>query len=171
MSDDDVSDIDEDIVEDSDVEVDDDEEGSQEGSQADEGSDRGEEDETGEENADKKEQIAPEDDEVMVEDQVAEKDDVPDNNFETYIYMADDKRVTSDRITEAEKAAVVGARIAQIESGSRIYTDITGLSSVEAIALKEFNDGRSPLIIIREIYRKKNTIYAEKWKVNELKHG
>jgi len=53
-------------------------------------------------------------------------------------------------LTKFEKVRVLGARATQISRGSPPTVDITGLTTAIAIARKEFNENKLPLVIIRK---------------------
>jgi DNA-directed RNA polymerase subunit K/omega len=54
-------------------------------------------------------------------------------------------------ITKYEKARIIGVRATQISNGSKIKTDITGMTDPLKMAEKEFNEGTIPICIIRTL--------------------
>lgn len=96
-----------------------------------------------------------------------------DKNHKIINIVPDHKRKTSNIIQFLEMANAIGIRISQIEEGSPIFTDTTGLTSPIEMAKKEFIDRQNPLILRREIKGIDNTklplqCYVEHWKVREM---
>ena len=58
---------------------------------------------------------------------------------------------TPNRLTKYEFAALVGFRSQQLAEGAPPYVDVEGLTDTSAIALKELNLGKTPLIIERPL--------------------
>jgi exosome complex RNA-binding protein Csl4 len=106
------------------------------------------------------------------EEETVEADEVEkviiDDNHRIIIVVPKHERITSDNIGEAERSEAIGIRASQIENGSVVYTDVTGLTSSIKMAEKEFNDRQSPLILERTIKEKKNKIILEHWKVRKM---
>ena len=78
-----------------------------------------------------------------------------------------DDRITSHIITNPERARAIAIRAKQIDTDGFAYTDIAGCGDAIEIAEKEFNDGKSPLILNR-IVGIGNYKVVEKWKVREM---
>lgn len=57
-------------------------------------------------------------------------------------------------ISRYEKALLIGTRASQIANGSTPLTDIGKLTDPLEIALKEFNEGKIPLLINRNYKNK-----------------
>lgn len=77
----------------------------------------------------------------------------------------------SDIIQSGEAARIIGTRASQIEKGSDILVDISGLniSSPIDIAILEIKQKRCPLTLRRPNYTLSNSdIVVEYWPVNEL---
>ena len=96
-----------------------------------------------------------------------------DKNHKIINIIPDHKRKTSNIIQFPEMVNAIGIRITQIENGSPIYTDTTGLTSPIEMAKKEFIDRQNPLKLQREIKGVDNTklplqCYVEIWKVREM---
>lgn len=79
-----------------------------------------------------------------------------------------DERCSSHIIQFSEMVEAIGIRITQIESGSPVFTDVSGYSNPIDMAKKEFIDRRNPLLLIREMQRNGNISYVEEWKVREM---
>jgi|TARA_A100001015_G_C15043512_1_gene741619 DNA-directed RNA polymerases I, II, and III subunit RPABC2 len=60
-----------------------------------------------------------------------------------------DERISSNRLTEYEKARLLGTRALQIDNDAPIFVDIDGETSSQEIALKELIEKKIPLIIER----------------------
>lgn len=78
-----------------------------------------------------------------------------------------DERITSHIITNPEMARAIAIRAKQIDTDAFAYTTIEGCGDAISIAEKEFNDGKSPLILNRIVDAGKNKV-IEKWKVREM---
>lgn len=78
-------------------------------------------------------------------------------------------RRTSNVITAAEFARVVGIRATQIDKSGIMTVDPGDLSDSRDIALKEIREGKCPLVVRRPVGRTpKGEAIVEKWSVNEL---
>ena len=84
--------------------------------------------------------------------------------YRTLKVVPDDKRITSSTMTMFEVTEVLGIRRAQIENGGRVFTDVTGLTSPEDMAIKELYDRKCPL----KIKRKVGKFTQEVWKCNKM---
>lgn len=96
--------------------------------------------------------------------QILKKDD----NHRVIHIIPDNERTTSHILQHFEKTEAIGIRISQIEDGSPVFTDVTGLTSPIDMAHKEFNDGKNPLILQREVRRTEFESWVELWKVREM---
>lgn len=79
-------------------------------------------------------------------------------------------RITSNVIQKYEMVEAIGIRASQIEEGSPVFTDTTGLTNPIQMAKKEFFDRKSPLILERTVEENHNTftIYVEHFRVREM---
>ena len=78
------------------------------------------------------------------------------------------QRKTSRFLTTGEMTEVIGLRTAQIERGSNVFTDVTGLKDPRSMAIKELLDGKNPLIVQRTVQIIGDKKYVEQWKVREM---
>lgn len=58
-------------------------------------------------------------------------------------------RKTLPKPTKYERARIIGVRTTQIANGAEPQTDITGLTDPYEMAVKEFDDGKTPPVIIQ----------------------
>lgn len=79
-----------------------------------------------------------------------------------------DQRITSEIIQLSEMVEAVGIRISQIEQGSPVFTDVTGLNNPIDQAKKELFDRCSPLILSRALIKEPSYWLVEEWKVREM---
>jgi hypothetical protein len=84
--------------------------------------------------------------------------------------VPDSERITSHIISLPEFTEATGIRASQIERGSQVFTDCTGLKRPIAMAHKEFRDRKNPLILERKIETRGNVHIVEHWKVREMTH-
>ncbi len=84
------------------------------------------------------------------------------------IFLSTEDYRTSEHISLHEATKAIAIRAAQIELGdSYIYTDYKGLDDSVRIAIKEFLDGKNPLLLHRRtVFHKK--VYIEVWKVRDM---
>lgn len=96
-------------------------------------------------------------DEVYIENDESNPQDSSTLTHKTEVYTetlhktAKKIRKTLPKPTRYERAAIIGVRATQIAHGSEPNTDITGMTDPYEMAEKEFNDGKSPLIIERRL--------------------
>ena len=86
------------------------------------------------------------------------------NYYNIVTVVPDDERITSNIMSKFEWSEVIGIRTCHIESGGAIYTEIGTLKDPYLIAIKELQDRKCPLLIIRKIGDNK----VEHWKCNEM---
>lgn len=93
-----------------------------------------------------------------------------DSNHTNIIIVPDSERITSDVIQKQEIVEAIGVRASQIEEGSPVFTDVTGLTDPISMSWKEFKDRKSPLILERIVaeYPAEFTYHVEHWKVREM---
>ena len=73
-------------------------------------------------------------------------------NVETKIVISDENIRSSDTLSPFEVAALIKTRIQQIESGSKIFVEITPqLTTPEAIAYAELHSSNFPLMLERRV--------------------
>ncbi len=70
---------------------------------------------------------------------------------ETLHKTAKKTRKTLPKPTIYERARIIGVRTTQIENGADPKTDVKGLTDPYEMAVKEFEDGKTPLIILRRL--------------------
>lgn len=80
-------------------------------------------------------------------------------------------RITSNFISLPEFTEATGIRASQIERGSHIFTDVTGMADPIKMAHKEFRDRKNPLILERVIETNGNIVYVEHWKVRDMTYS
>lgn len=97
-----------------------------------------------------------------------EKLNEKDKNHIIYKIIPKDKRRSSNIIQFSEMVEAIGIRISQIEMGSPVFTDTTGLNNVFDMAKKEFFDRKNPLIIERKMKESSNIVEIEEWPVREM---
>jgi hypothetical protein len=93
---------------------------------------------------------------------------IRDGDHIDIVIVPDEKRKTSNFINLSEFTEATGLRASQIERGSHVFTDVTGLTDPIRMAHKEFHDRRSPLVLERVIEVDGGTVYVEHWKVREM---
>lgn len=59
------------------------------------------------------------------------------------------------RLTQFEKAKIIGTRATQLARGAPPQVDITGLTDAYSIAEKEFRESKIPFVIQRNYPKKK----------------
>ena len=106
-----------------------------------------------------------------VEDEVDDipivRDDVDSSNPEYHRKInitPPNMRITSEIMTLFEFSEVIGIRATQIEKGSPVFVDLTGLTDPRDMATKELLQRRCPLKIVRKI----NAHEQEEWSCNEM---
>ena len=88
-----------------------------------------------------------------------------DYDVEKPLTIADnDKRITPAQLFDYEKTRILGIRAKQISMGSKVMIKYEGNLSAIQLAIKELEEGMTPLIIER--LRPDNV--AERWKIKEL---
>lgn len=92
-----------------------------------------------------------------------------DESHNTVVVIANEDRISSDTVQYTETVEAIGIRASQIEHGSPVFTDVSGLSDPIKMAEKEFFDRKSPLILERKMGVKGSKIIVEHWKVREMK--
>lgn len=93
---------------------------------------------------------------------------IRDGDHVTIVIVSNDDRKTSDVICDSEYTEAIGIRASQIERGSPVFTDVTGIRDPIIQAKKEFYDRASPLVLERVIEKRGNVWRAEHWKVREM---
>ncbi len=90
------------------------------------------------------------------------------------IIVPSESRTTSDYVNLFEYTELTGIRAAQIEKFNNPFVDITGLRDPIAIAKREFNERKCPLLIRRFINTKTTDgvdwDYYEDWDPNVMIH-
>jgi hypothetical protein len=107
-------------------------------------------------------------DEIEEEEVVDEEIEKIDETIERIYIIPDNERKSSEMMTLFEVTEAIGIRISQIEQGSPIFIDYTGLTNARNIAEKEFYERQNPLIIRRIIKQVGKDIYIEQWRVREM---
>jgi hypothetical protein len=108
--------------------------------------------------------IAEEDDE--------EEEEVPDIGAPTNLVMQvvrvpREERRTSHHMSPAEYSAVMSARINQIEAHGRTFATTAGITA-RKLAQSEMRERRCPILLIRRVGQRKNTIFEEAWDPSEM---
>lgn len=93
---------------------------------------------------------------------------IRDGDHIEIIVVDPEERITSNIITDPEFTEATGIRAAQIEQGTPVFTDVTGLTDPIKMAHKEFYDRKNPLILERVIEQRGYTYYVEHWIVREM---
>lgn len=100
-----------------------------------------------------------------IEHEVEEKENLNDSNYFRNIQVTPrDKRVTSNVMTMAEYAEVIGTRMTQIENGAPPYIEKRDFASIEELAKYELFNRRCPLKIQRMI----TPNIQEQWSCREM---
>lgn len=94
---------------------------------------------------------------VYVPDDDVEETDKKPKEMETYVETLHKATKTSikkthktlPKPTRYERARIIGVRATQIAQGAEPKTDVKGLTKPYDMAVKEFEDGKSPVIIQR----------------------
>lgn len=79
-------------------------------------------------------------------------------------------RSTINILTEYEYTQCISIRASEIERGHKIFTDYKGLDNPIAIAKKEFNEGNTPMSLIRIIKYKDNVQIIDKWDISKMSY-
>jgi hypothetical protein len=83
--------------------------------------------------------------------------------------VAENDRLTSNIVSTQERTMLIGVRAKQINDDGHAYSDYGNLNDAIEIATHEFNNRRSPLILVREVGRTAaNEPIVEKWVVREM---
>jgi DNA-directed RNA polymerase I, II, and III subunit RPABC2 len=86
--------------------------------------------------------------------------------------ISDKKRVSRDVISQSELARVIAVRSEQIAHGGQIFVEVGTLYDPVKIAIKEIQERKCPLTVIRQIPGNINNdnpiVNIERWNVNEL---
>ncbi len=106
--------------------------------------------------------------EELYENPVLKKIDENDHNHRLVEVRSADKNITSNVICYSEMVEAIAARASQIESGSRVFTEVMGLTSPVDMAIKEFFDRKNPFILERAVKKSANNMVVEHWKVREM---
>lgn len=90
--------------------------------------------------------------------------------------VKDEERRTSNLLKRPEVTEILSIRISQIQTNSIVLTDVNGLHDPMQMAIKEFNDRKTPLVLRRRLGKKKcadNIVreFYEFWNVNEMDRG
>lgn len=84
-------------------------------------------------------------------------------NERTLKFVPANERLTSERLTRAECAELIGQRWRHIDNGAPPYIDITNMTSTQEIAYNEFLQKKIPMGIIRTI----GMGWVERWYLHE----
>ena len=91
--------------------------------------------------------------------------DIENNNrVQTRVYVNPDNFVTSDAISNFEAVSIISQRAEDIANGSKVFTDVSGISCPIKQATKELLDKKCPLKISRKVGKNK----FELWDVNKM---
>ena len=104
-----------------------------------------------------------ENDELMEEDE----DETEGLEQNVRVNHITERTITSEFLTSFEEAAVLFTRVDQIEGGSRVFTDATGLSNPIDIAKKELRERKIPIAIRRQIRGTPIETYCEELPVSK----
>ncbi|MEM3062537.1 MAG: hypothetical protein QW303_03185 [Nitrososphaerota archaeon] len=127
-----------------------------------------EDDFVGKEDIDESELITIEGEEEILPEHTIVDDLIKDSEHRIIRVVKPEDRVTSHFISESEFVEAIGIRAVQIEKGSPVFTDVSGLDNPIAQARKEFFDRKSPLLLHRKIAEMPDEIIVEEWKVREM---
>jgi hypothetical protein len=89
-------------------------------------------------------------------------------NYKIIKIVPDDERISSETICWNEATEAVGIRTSQIENGSPVLTNVDGFTDPNDMAVKEFYDRKSPLILEREMSCIGNVSIVEHWEVCKM---
>ncbi len=97
-------------------------------------------------------------DTYVPDDDNEKTEEIPDK-METYVETLHKATKTSTKNTHKtlpmptryERARIIGVRATQIAQGTEPETDVEGLTTPYDMAVKEFEDGKSPVIIERRL--------------------
>lgn len=117
------------------------------------------------------------------EDDEEEEAALPENNYVNIsdykirtIYIKPENNITSDVMSQYEKAEAVSIRIANISGGSDVFVDVVDLFDPAEMAKRELAMRRHPyniLKIVNEVIdndKKEIIRYYEIWSPNEMMH-
>ena len=103
-------------------------------------------------------------DSVILQNPEKNEDYINTNYYNIIHIVSDDERITSNIMSKFEWSEIIGIRTCHIESGGVVYTETGVLTDPRMIAIKELQDRKCPLLIIRKIGDNK----VEHWRCNEM---
>ena len=115
------------------------------------------------EEVDEIDKVEEDEEEEEEEDEVIDVDVDKIEEVDELIIIPDNLRQSSDILTEAEYASLIGLRSKQIEKSNVCFTDVTDIINPIEMAQKELFDKKCPLMLRRNIGR-----YVEHWNPNEM---
>lgn len=80
--------------------------------------------------------------------------------------VADNERITYNKLTKYEKTRLISSRAEQLARGAQPLIEITGETDVISIAQKEVNERKIPFIIRRPLHDKDQKF--EEWNAGDL---
>jgi len=111
------------------------------------------------------------------EEEIEPPEDTPSGTFnqphKNIVIVDPEKRKTSHVINKTELTELTSIRASQIASNGTAFVDTTGLTDPIAMAQKEVNEGKCPMILRRKVgsvvaLDGKLTEYVEYWDVNKM---
>jgi len=84
------------------------------------------------------------------------------------IIIKNEDRTTSHMLSKTEMTEAVSIRCAQIQKNPIVFVDIEGMDDPIAMAKKEINERKCPLVLRRFIGHYNNSDYYEYWDINEM---
>jgi len=98
------------------------------------------------------------------EDIIYNRFDLKTDNIKRIKLVPYEKYKTSHQLTEYEMVEIVSLRASEIERGSPVFVDITGLTNPIDMAKKELYERKCPLILRRFV----DTVNYEDWDINMM---
>lgn len=100
-------------------------------------------------------------------------DDISRNHLHTKIVIIPaDERITLNRMTEYELTEAICIRATQLERRPIALTNVEGINDASAMACKEIDDGKCPLVLRRCVGKRvvegELVAYYEYWDVNTM---
>ena len=81
-----------------------------------------------------------------------------------------ENKITNNILTEYEYSKCIGLRASQIEKGGKIFTNYDNLSNPIDIAVKEFKEKKTPLVLVRHIRNEDDKKIVEKWDLSKMSY-
>lgn len=82
--------------------------------------------------------------------------------------VPDEEKITSEKISKHELARLIAVRATQIGQNNIVFTDMTGLTDPQSMAIRELDMQRFPLSVYRIVAKLPAEYKVEIWDVNTM---